>query len=165
MPRVIGEFGSAAAEARQDDEPATVYLGPDKDEFYVNSDVGFTPFGMLAQAHASGKTEDHSAATMAFLTEIVAANPVTERTAAQELERFKESTIRQHVKQDALMEMINAVLADESGKAQEPSGGSSDGQSGTATSASSKRKSSGQGSESKPRFEPVTADTLRELSG
>jgi hypothetical protein len=173
--RNIGDFGAAVDEATANPEDVMTFtLGPDKAEFYVDTDTGFIPFGQFAQAATSGlDTADMegTAAVMNMMHDCIAANPGTGKTKIerartardkeQEWARFKQVATKYKVKMDVMLEIVSAVFEARSGKADQPPSDSSNGQSATATGRSSRRKPASD----RAHFEPVTAEVLKGLGG
>ncbi len=170
MARNIGEFGAAVAEVTEPVELLTFKLGPDT--FYIDTDLGFIPFGKFASAAVSGLDTaemEGIAAVMSMMEDLIGEYPGTGKTKAEraatsqdknhEWARFKRSAQVQKTKIDTLLEIIGAVFSAEAGRPTQQPSGSSNGRSRTATSAKSKQQSS-----SVP-LEVVTDDLLKELGG
>ena len=169
----IGEFGAAVAEVESEEkEPDTFLLGPDKDTFFVDRDLGFVPFGRFAQAATSGLDTvevEGAAAVMEMMHDLLGPNPGTgknkaereesARTKDQEWSRFQFVATQHKIKIDVILSIITAIMGGESGRNPTPPTVSQPGRSKTATLRRSSRKSSNDG------FEPVTGDLIKELSG
>ena len=170
--RLIGEFAAAVAEATEETPEDMVFIvGPAKDQFYVDTDTGFIPYGRFAQAATTGlDTADMegTAAVMDMLQDCIASNPgtgktkaeraATARTKEQEYARFCYVCTKHKVKMDTLLEIIGAIFEAQSARPTSQPSGSQNGGSATSAKSSRRRTGNGKSAAAMEGMKPLTAE-------
>jgi hypothetical protein len=169
---MIGEFAAAVAEATEETPEDLVFtVGPNKDQFYVDTDTGFVPYGRFAQAATSGlDTADMegTAAVMDMLNDLIAASPGTGKTKAeraasartkeQEWARFCYVCTKYKVKMDTLLAIIAALFEAQSARPTSQPSGSQNGGSATSAKSSRRRTGNGKSAAAMEGMKPLTAE-------
>ena len=166
----IGEFAAAVAEATAAMEEMTFTVGPEKDQFYVDTEMGFIPYGKFAQAASSGLDSGDmlgTAAIMDILQDCIGAAPGTGKTKAereasartkdQEYARFCFVCTKYKVQMDTLLEIIGAIFTAQSARPTQKPSDSPSGASKTSPKSSRKRTVNGRAAGLMGDMEPLTA--------
>ena len=172
----IGEFAAAVAEATAAMEEMVFTVGPEKDEFYVDTEMGFIPYGRFAQAASSGLDSSDmlgTAAIMEILEDCLGANPgtgktkaersATAKTKSQEYARFCFVCTKHKVQMDTLLEIIGAIFTAQSARPTVKPSDSPSGASKTSPKSRAKRTGNGNAAGLMGDMKPLTADDARAL--